>query len=73
MQPYIVKSENKTFLKLHKDIYKKQVLNKLRKEDPETITDIRLEADYYLLELQLDDPEDYFSFLNYLIYSNQTR
>lgn len=67
MYPFVKKIKNKLFIRLHKDLYSKNLIEKVRKKEADSIISFKSQRNYYLLELQVDDFEDYFDFLNYLI------
>jgi hypothetical protein len=69
--PFIKRLKNKIFVKLHKRLYRKELIEKIKKETSEAIKCIESDKDYYLLELEVDEPVEYFEFLNYLIYLNK--
>ena len=68
MQPFLVKERNRIFVKLNKELYEKALIEKIGLVEPGSISSISVKKDYYLVELNIDSPEDYFGFLNYLIY-----
>jgi len=67
MYPFIKKINNKVFVKLHKDLYDKNLIQKVREKEADSIISFKPQKKYYLLELRVDDFEDYFNFCNYLI------
>lgn len=68
MYPFIEKIRDKLFIRLHKELYGKDLIKKIKKEEPDCIISVRPQKNYYLLELNVDDFGEYFDFLNYLIY-----
>ncbi|MCF7888080.1 MAG: hypothetical protein K9L76_02250 [Candidatus Omnitrophica bacterium] len=70
--PFIKKDKNKSYLKLHKKIYNKSLINKMKTQIFDSILSIKSQKDYYLLEIDADNKSDYFDFLNYLIYLNRS-
>jgi len=71
MYPFLRKYNNKLFIKLHKDLYKKDTIEAAKKEEPDTVMSVRGIKNYYLVELHADSQRDYLSFLNYLIYAER--
>lgn len=53
---------------MHKKIYDKAIIEQAEKEEPEMVRKILSKKDYYLVELDIEEKNDYFNFLNYLIY-----
>jgi len=68
MPPFLKKLRNKTLLKLNKELYPSDLIAKIKKLDPSAILCARQSKGYFLLELNTSDKEDYFDFLNYLIF-----
>jgi hypothetical protein len=64
-------SKNKVVLRLHKDLYRKEILERVKKEDPKSVVSLAIQGDYYLLDLCIDGFSDCLDFLNYLIYINR--
>ena len=71
MYSFETKIGKKKFVKLHREIYSKSLINRIKKEIPDSIISLKSQKNYYLLELEIDDPEDYLDFCNCLIYFNQ--
>ena len=68
IEPFLVKEKNRIFVKLNKELYEKALIEKIGLVEPGSISSISTKKDYYLVELNIDSPEDYLGFLNYLIY-----
>lgn len=68
MYPFIKRFQDKLFVKLNKELYKRDAIERIKNQEPDSIISIRLKKNYYFLELKVDEFEDYFDFLNYLIY-----
>ncbi len=68
MYPFCKKIGKKTYIKLHKGLYGKNLIERIKKEFPQDILSLKASKNYHLLELDIDGPEDYFDFCNYLIY-----
>jgi len=64
--------KNKVVLKLHRQLYKKNIINSAAKEEPDFIKNIVTGKKYYILELK-KNRADCLSFLNYLIYSHKNK
>jgi hypothetical protein len=62
-----VQYANKVYVKLHRELYPKEVLAQARANEPESVISVKTERDYYLVELDVRAPSEYFDFLNYLI------
>ena len=72
MHPFETKIGKKKFVKLHKGLYSMSLINRIKKEIPDSIISLKSQKDYYLLELEVDEAEDYFDFCNCLIYFNRS-
>ena len=68
MPPFLKKRKNKALLKLHKDLYPAELLDKIKNLDTSSIVSTVEHNSYFLVELNIDVEEDYLDFLNYLIY-----
>jgi len=55
------------FIKLHKDLYDKNLIEKVKEKEADSIISFKSKKSYYLLELKVNDFVDYFDFCNYLI------
>lgn len=66
--PFITNNKGRLSVKLNKNIYKKSLIDKLKKEIPGSILSFKSQSNYYLLEIDADGESDYFDFLNCLIY-----
>ena len=72
MYPFETKIGKKKFVKLHKELYSRNLINKIKKEIPDSIISLKSQKDYHLLELEIDGTEDYFDFCNCLIYFDRS-
>ena len=72
MLPFEQKIGTKKFVKLHRELYSKNLINRIKKEIPDSIVSVKSNKKYHLLELKIDDSGDYFDFCNCLIYFNQS-
>ena len=72
MYSFETKIGKKKFVKLHREIYSKNLINRIKKEIPDSIISFKSRKNYYLLELKVDESEDYLDFCNCLIYFNQS-
>lgn len=70
--PFLTKSKKKVFLKLHKEIYGKDLLSAM-KEETGMIRAILPQGKHYLVELDTDTKTDYLEFLNHLIYLKRAK
>ena len=66
--PFLKINRNNIFLKLHRDLYSKEILERLQKENAEFILSIKEKNKYYFLKLNKFNLQNCFDFLNYLIY-----
>ena len=71
--PFIKKFKDKIFIRLNKELYKKELIEKIEKEEPDSVVYLKSQKNYYLLELRVDNFSEYLNFLNYLIYLNRIR
>jgi hypothetical protein len=70
--PFLIKSKNKVLLKLHKEIYGKDLLS-AAKEETGMVSAIFTQKKHYLVELDTDTKTDYLEFLNHLIYLKRAK
>jgi len=68
MHYFLCKRGNKQLVRLHKALYRKETLQRAKELEPQAVGAILSGGQYYLVELSADTDEDYFAFLNYLIY-----
>jgi len=73
MYPFLHKVNNKRYLKLHSGLYKNSLLKEVEKREPGYIKSIRLDKNYYLIDLNINKPEEYFNFLDCLIYLERSK
>ena len=73
MHPFIKKIGPRLFIKLHKDLYPADLIDKIIKEEPDAISSIKKKRNYTFLELNAEHRSDYFDFLNYLIYHKKNQ
>ena len=73
MYPFIKKINNRILIRLNKDIYNKDLIDKAKKDEPASIFSITVQKNYYFLELNVDKFTEYFDFLNFLIYLKQNK
>lgn len=71
MYPFLQKYENSSFVKLHRKLYKKELLDQIKERMPDFVRRVMLRGNYYLVELRAKEEIEYFVFLNYLISLNQ--
>lgn len=67
--PFLTKKQGKLQLKLHKELYRKDVIDFANKCEPGFISSVKASAKFYLLDLNTSDPGECFEFLNFLVYS----
>lgn len=70
--PFIKKSGKKLLLKLNSDLYEKDLFARVKAEHPEALLSLKKSGNYYFVDMQVDRFEDYFDFLNYLIYLSRS-
>lgn len=68
MIPFFQKRGKNFLVKLHKDLYTKEIIERAQQKEPGSVVTIGVKSDYYLVELALSAEDDCFAFLNYLIY-----
>ncbi|MEI8348842.1 MAG: hypothetical protein WCI77_01695 [Candidatus Omnitrophota bacterium] len=68
MHHFLCTQGSKQLVRLHKTLYRKEILQRAKELEPGTVGAVQSDGQYYLVELSVDTEEDYFSFLNYLIY-----
>lgn len=73
MYPFLHRSDNKRYIKLHSGLYKKNLLKEIKAEEPCYIKSIKAHKNYYLIDLHTNDSKDYFDFLDYLIYRERSK
>ena len=73
MYPFLKKVNDKLSVRLNNELYGEDLINKIIKEEPNSIVSLSSQGNYYFLELDVDSPRDYFDFLNYLIYQNRNK
>lgn len=68
------KGKNSFVLRLHKNLYKKEALERLLKEDKKSvrISSSPKEKDFYFVELKTGRLKDVLEWSNYLFYLNKT-
>jgi len=69
--PFLQKSGKGLFVRLNKELYPKELIESVIKEEPASIQSFNSQKDYYLVELKNAVGEDILDFLNYLIYLNR--
>jgi len=70
--PFEIKIGKKRFVKLHKDLYSGDLIDKVKKEIPGSVISCKSLKSYHILELSVDDGDDYFDFCNCLIHFNKS-
>jgi len=65
------KRGNSFFVRLHRKLYKKELLVRIKEEKPDFVRAVMSRGNYYLVELMVNEETEYFAFLNYLISLNQ--
>ncbi|MFA5271068.1 MAG: hypothetical protein WC412_01855 [Candidatus Omnitrophota bacterium] len=73
MYPFLQKSGQKFYLKLHSQLYEKSMLEEIKKEEPGYIKSINARDGYYFIDLNARKAKDYFEFLNSLIYLERNK
>jgi len=71
--PFIKKSKGKLFVKLNKDLYPKELIQKAAEREPGSVISVGKEKAYHLLELNVDNSGEYLDFLNFLIYLKRSQ
>jgi len=71
MEPFIVMQRGKKVMKLNKQLYPRKLLERVCKEEPAAVI-VGADETYLYVHLSRCSPEDYFSFLNYLIYQKRS-
>lgn len=71
MYPFLQKHGNSSFVKLHKNLYKKELILRVKEENPGFVRAIISRGKYYLVDLDISKKSEYFFFLDYLIGLNQ--
>jgi len=71
MYPFLQKHGNSFFIRLHRELYKKELLARARKENPDLVGAVLPRGNYYLVDLKTTEKSEYLVFLNYLIGLNQ--
>lgn len=71
MYPFVKKFKDIQLIKLNRALYPKDLIEKIKREEPNSIISLKSNNKYYILELKVDNFKDYFDFLNYLIYLNR--
>ena len=71
MHPFLQKHGNSSFIKLHRKLYKKELLTQIKEKKPGFVHTVAQRGNYYLVKLRVNDEIEYFAFLNYLISLNQ--
>jgi len=67
----LVKENDSFVLKLNKEIYTQEVLQKALEEDKDWVEEIPSADNYYSVRLKTDDEEDVWNWASYLIYINK--
>ena len=71
MQPFVVRTKNKEYIKLHKKLYDKRIIENIRSQEPGAISSFTEIPTYYLVKLK--NKKDSFDFLNYIIYCSRSQ
>lgn len=66
--PFIKKEPGSFEVKLHKQLYRKPLINKLKNNLAGEVTSFKTKGDYYFLRIDAESESDCLNFLNYLIY-----
>lgn len=66
---FLKKTGKKIFIKLHKELYSRDVIERVRRQEPGILGMVHSDAAYYLVEMKTKQKRDYLDFLNYLIYT----
>jgi len=67
------KNNGAVIVRLHKDLYKAQTIEQIRKEEPQMVKSFKRQHDYYFVELASQDSDSHFRFVNYLIYRTRNQ
>lgn len=68
MYPFLKKIKGRLLVKLNSDLYPRELIEKVKTEESDSVIFAAGEKGYYFLELKADDAQDYLNFLNYLLY-----
>ena len=66
--PFLRKSGNTFSVRLNKELYPRELLERAIKEEPQGIQSFNSQNNYYLVKLKNAESDDCLAFLNYLIY-----
>ncbi|MFH1875879.1 MAG: hypothetical protein ABH865_03215 [Candidatus Omnitrophota bacterium] len=65
---FLKKTGKKIFIKLHKELYDRNVIERVKRQEPGILGVVHSDAAHYLVEMRTKQRRDYLDFLNYLIY-----
>lgn len=66
--PFLKRCNKSVYVKLHKELYGREEIEKARAHEPDAVIAITSEKKYYCVRLNAAVDTDCFDFLNYLIY-----
>ncbi|MGD0335598.1 MAG: hypothetical protein ABSB18_00655 [Candidatus Omnitrophota bacterium] len=69
--PFLQKQGNILSVRLNKELYPQDLIERAIKEEPAGIHSFRTQKQYHLVRLKEATSEDCLAFLNYLIYLNR--
>ena len=71
IQPFIIKNKNTKYIKLHKKLYDRRIIEDIQRQGQGSISAILEGSTYYLVKLK--NQKDSFDFLNYIIYYSRSQ
>jgi len=73
MYPFVKRGKDRLSVRLNKELYKRELIERAARQEPNSVISINTQGKYYLVELKADDFGNYFDFLNYLIYLSRNK
>ncbi len=73
MYPFLKKIGSHRYIKLHKELYPADIIDRIKKSEPDAIAAVKADNKHMLIELASKEIDDYFDFLNYLIYHKKNQ
>lgn len=73
MYPFLCNKGKKKLVKFHRDLYRQSLFDELNRQSPDLIKSIVSRKDYYYVDINASDMEEYFYLLNSLIYYERSR
>jgi hypothetical protein len=68
MLPLLKDEHDRFVLKLNKELYRDDIVQKALSEDKDWIKEMPAAGNYFCLQLKTSDIDDVFNWMNYLIY-----